>query len=72
MATFLVALNVLLVLYSLVYSNLAYSSKVQLNQVKSGLIQTYIDNGVNHNIDGANHVKWSESQYKWIESCQVE
>ena len=26
---------------------------------------------VNHNIDGASHVKWSESQYRWSESHQV-
>ena len=26
---------------------------------------------MNHNIDGANHVKWSESQYRWSESHQV-
>ena len=27
--------------------------------------------GVNHYIDGASHVKWSESQYRWSESHQV-
>ena len=27
---------------------------------------------MNQNIDGANHVKWSESQYIWSKSCQVE
>ena len=26
---------------------------------------------VNHNIDGASHVKWSELQYRWSESHQV-
>ena len=26
---------------------------------------------VNHNIDGASHVKWSETQYRWRESHQV-
>ena len=26
---------------------------------------------VNRNINGANHVKWSESQYRWSESHQV-
>ena len=27
--------------------------------------------GVNHNINGANSVKWSESQYRWNKSHQV-
>ena len=26
---------------------------------------------MNHNIDGVNHVKWSESKYRWSESYQV-
>ena len=26
---------------------------------------------MNQNIDGANHVKWSESKYRWSESPQV-
>ena len=26
---------------------------------------------MNQNIDGANHVKWSESKYRWSESHQV-
>ena len=26
--------------------------------------------GVNHNINGANHVKWSESKYRWSKSHQ--
>ena len=26
---------------------------------------------MNKNIDGANHVKWSESKYRWSESHQV-
>ena len=30
-----------------------------------------MSSGVNHNINGANHVKWSESQYRWSESHQV-
>ena len=30
-----------------------------------------MSSGVNHNINGANHVKWSESQYRWNESHQV-
>ena len=30
-----------------------------------------MSSGVNHNIDGASHVKWSESQYRWSESHQV-
>ena len=28
-------------------------------------------NEVNHNINVANHVKWSESQYRWSESHWV-
>ena len=30
-----------------------------------------MSSGVNYNIDGASHVKWSESQYRWSESHQV-
>ena len=30
-----------------------------------------MSSGLNHNINGANHVKWSESQYRWSESHQV-
>ena len=30
-----------------------------------------MSSGVNHNINGANHVMWSESQYRWRESHQV-
>ena len=30
-----------------------------------------MSNGMNLNINGANHVKWSESQYRWSESHQV-
>ena len=30
-----------------------------------------MSSGVNHNINGANHVKCSESQYRWRESHQV-
>ena len=30
-----------------------------------------MSSGVNHNINGANHVKWSESQYRWSKSHQV-
>ena len=30
-----------------------------------------VSSGVNRNINGANHVKWSESQYRWSESHQV-
>ena len=30
-----------------------------------------MSSGVNCNINGANHVKWSESQYRWSESHQV-
>ena len=30
-----------------------------------------MSSGVNHNIDGARHVKWSESQYRCSESHQV-
>ena len=26
---------------------------------------------VNQNIDGVNHIKWSESKYRWSESHQV-
>ena len=26
---------------------------------------------MNHNIDGANHVKWNELKYRWSESHQV-
>ena len=26
---------------------------------------------VNHNINVANHLKWSESQYRWSESHEV-
>ena len=39
----------------------------------TGLIQMeqIILSGVNHNINGATNVKWSESQYGWNESHQV-
>ena len=30
-----------------------------------------MSSGLSHNINGANHVKWSESQYRWRESHQV-
>ena len=30
-----------------------------------------MSSGVNQNIDGANHIKWSESKYRWSESHQV-
>ena len=30
-----------------------------------------MSSGVNHNVNGANHVKWSESQYRWSESYHV-
>ena len=30
-----------------------------------------MSSGVNHNINGANHVKWSESQYRLNESHKV-
>ena len=30
-----------------------------------------MSSGVNHNINGANHVNWSELQYRWSESHQV-
>ena len=30
-----------------------------------------MSSGLNHNINGANHVKWSESQYRRSESHQV-
>ena len=30
-----------------------------------------MSSGVNHYIDGASHVKWSESQYRWSEFLQV-
>ena len=30
-----------------------------------------MSSGVNHNINGANHVKWCESQYRWSESHQL-
>ena len=30
-----------------------------------------MSSGVNHNINGANHVKWSESQNRWRESHQL-
>ena len=30
-----------------------------------------MSSGVNHNIDGASHVKWCESQYRWSDSHQV-
>ena len=30
-----------------------------------------MSSGVNHYIDGASHVKWSESQYRWSESHHV-
>ena len=30
-----------------------------------------MSSGVNHNIDGASHFKWSESLYRWRESHQV-
>ena len=30
-----------------------------------------MSSGVSHNIDGASHVKWSESQYRWSKSHQV-
>ena len=30
-----------------------------------------MSSGLNLNINGANHVKWSESQYRWSESHQV-
>ena len=30
-----------------------------------------MSSGVNLNIDGANHDKWSETQYRWSESHQV-
>ena len=30
-----------------------------------------MSSGVNLNIDGENHIKWSESIYRWSESHQV-
>ena len=30
-----------------------------------------MSSGVNQNIDGANHIKWSESKYRWSKSHQV-
>ena len=30
-----------------------------------------MSSGVNQNIDGVNHIKWSESKYRWSESHQV-
>ena len=30
-----------------------------------------MSSGVNHNIDGASHAKWSESHYRWSELHQV-
>ena len=30
-----------------------------------------MSSGVNHNINGVNRVKWSESQYRWSKSRQV-
>ena len=30
-----------------------------------------MSSGVNQNKDGANHIKWSESKYRWSESHQV-
>ena len=30
-----------------------------------------MSSGVNQNINGSNHVKWSESQNRWRESHQV-
>ena len=34
-------------------------------------MERIIPSGVNHNINGANHVKWSESQNRWSGSQQL-
>ena len=48
--------------------------KIEIDGVNLEMEQI-MSRGVNYNIDGAKHVKWSESQHRWSKShgakCQV-